>query len=363
MTTQAISTGTGSVNNISNSYQQRETDEDPLGMDAFLTMLVAQLQNQDPMNPMEGTEFSSQLAQFSQLEQAMNTNTNLEALIEKMGENSESNLQDYIGKEVVAAVDSIEVDGGEAIGGYYTVDAPSDVRVTIYNSKGEAVRNIYPGQVQPGSHAIDWDGKTDDGIVSTDGTYRFEVLAHDGTGGYKAVQTTVSGKVDGILNKDGTNYLQVEGAFVKPDSVLRVWESQEETAPESPVSYIGRDVEATTGVIGLTNGETGAIPYSLERDEEVKIRIYDAAGAAVKEISLGVQEKGDNTFTWDGKDSEEITAPNGVYSYQVLTKGAYADTRVTGEVDGVVYVGGTPYLQVGDSLVNPAAIVKVAKHI
>ena len=122
MTTQSVSAGNSAVNNISNSYQQRVTDEDPLGMDAFLTMLVAQLQNQDPLNPMEGTEFSTQLAQFSQLEQAMNTNDNLEKLIETMSEESETNLQDYLGKEVVAAVDSIEVDGGEPVGGYYTVE-------------------------------------------------------------------------------------------------------------------------------------------------------------------------------------------------------------------------------------------------
>ncbi len=78
------STGSGSIDKLASSYVQRETDEDPLGMDAFLTMLVAQMQNQDPLSPMEGTEFSTQLAQFSQLEQAMNTNTNLEKLIESL---------------------------------------------------------------------------------------------------------------------------------------------------------------------------------------------------------------------------------------------------------------------------------------
>ncbi len=357
-------TGSSAINNLSSSYVKKETDEDPLGMDSFLTMLVAQMQNQDPLNPAEGTEFSTQLAQFSQLEQAMNTNTNLEKLIESMSSDSETNLEGFLGKEVLASVNAIEVDGGEAVGGYYTLENLGDVRVNIYDKGGKKIRTLYPGQKDVGSHAVSWDGMDSDGKKVEDGTYNYEVVVNDGTG-FQSVQTTVNGKVDGIIYKDGTAYLQVGGAFVRPDSVIKVWEP-EVTAPEeqplplNPVSYIGNSVEAVTGVMGVTDGEAPEMPFNLAEDDEVRVQIYDASGNVVRTLDLGTVEAGEHTIDWDGKDESGDDVANGVYGYQVLTKGAFADTKVTGEVDGVVYVGGKPFLQVGDKLINPSDIVKVS---
>jgi len=78
------STNNSALENISSSYQSNEKNktekEDALGRDTFLTMLVAQLQNQDPLNPMDGTDFSAQLAQFSQLEQLINLNESMETV-------------------------------------------------------------------------------------------------------------------------------------------------------------------------------------------------------------------------------------------------------------------------------------------
>ena len=95
-----ISTGNSSLDQITSSYQSYEKDktekEDTLGMDAFLTMLVAQLQNQDPLNPMEGSDFSAQLAQFSQLEQLINLNGTMESLGTSFGQNSEGDVLGYI---------------------------------------------------------------------------------------------------------------------------------------------------------------------------------------------------------------------------------------------------------------------------
>jgi flagellar basal-body rod modification protein FlgD len=359
-------TGSDALTNLSNSYVKKETDEDPLGMDAFLTMLVAQMQNQDPLNPAEGTEFSTQLAQFSQLEQAMNTNTNLENLIETMSSGSETNLEGHLGKEVLASVNAIEVDGGEAVGGYYTMEEHGDVRVNIYDKSGRRIRTLYPGQKDPGSHAVSWDGLDSNGNKVEDGTYNYEVLANSGTG-FQSVQTTVNGKVDGIIYKDGTAYLQVGGAFVRPDSVIKVWEpetvapdDETQSLPLNPVSYIGNSVEAVTGVMGVTDGEAPEMPFDLAEEDEVRVQIYDASGNIVRTLDLGTVEAGEQTIDWDGKDESGNDVANGVYGYQVLTKGAFADTKVTGEVDGVVYVGGKPFLQVGDKLINPSDIVKVS---
>ncbi len=109
-----ISTGNSSLDQIANSYKssdsQKADKEDALGRDTFLTMMVAQLQNQDPLNPMEGSDFSAQLAQFSQLEQLINLNVSMENLSTSFGEESEGDIISYIGKQVTGNVDIMNVD-------------------------------------------------------------------------------------------------------------------------------------------------------------------------------------------------------------------------------------------------------------
>ncbi len=95
-----------SLDNIVSGYQsttaEKSEKDDALGMDAFLTMLVAQLQSQDPLNPMEGSDFSAQLAQFSQLEQLMGLNDSMEALTTSFASDSEKDLVDYVNPFIYA---------------------------------------------------------------------------------------------------------------------------------------------------------------------------------------------------------------------------------------------------------------------
>jgi hypothetical protein len=102
------STGNTSLDTITSAYQSNqnektETAED-LGKEDFLTMLVAQLQNQDPLSPMEGTDFSAQLAQFSSLEQLMNLNDSMDSLASSFSNDSEGDMLGYMGKQVTGTV-------------------------------------------------------------------------------------------------------------------------------------------------------------------------------------------------------------------------------------------------------------------
>jgi flagellar basal-body rod modification protein FlgD len=114
-----------SLEKITSSYQSNEKEkaekEDALGQDAFLTMLVAQLQNQDPLNPMDGTDFSAQLAQFSQLEQLISLNDSMADLAKAYDTNSEGDVVGYIGKQVTGNVDVMNVDEGTVSGGFYSL--------------------------------------------------------------------------------------------------------------------------------------------------------------------------------------------------------------------------------------------------
>lgn len=200
--------------------------EDSLGKDAFLTMMVAQLKNQDPLSPLEGTDFTAQLAQFSSLEQQITMNSNLTSILSALNASSEdSNIFDYIGKDVSSNGNPVTVDNGEVVaGGLFELEEPATISVTVYNSEGQAVRQMSSGKelVEDGVYNIAWDGRDDLGYKVLDGEYAYKVMARNDEGEYTDVSTTTSGLVSGITSYYGKNYLMVDGRRVDPSSVEAV---------------------------------------------------------------------------------------------------------------------------------------------
>lgn len=356
--------GNAALAKLAGNYKAKEEEEtDPLGRDAFLTMLVAQLQHQDPLNPMDGTDFTAQLAQFSQLEAQFNTNEKLDQMVSSMEEGSSKDLEAYMGKEILAEVDAIEVSGGKAIGGFYTLEEPATINVNIYDNKGQKIRSMVVGYKKEGSYAVEWDGKDAANEKVGDGSYKYEVIAITDKGLSK-VQTTVQGAVDGILYSNGKPYLQVNNTFVNPDSLLKIWEPADPGPVISPVDYIGHEVTADSAAIDFNKSFQSKRPgYKLDRNNEVKVEIYDAAGNLVKEVSEGMKSGGTfHEISWNGTDAKGKAVPPGVYHYRVLTKGAFADTSVTGEVSGLIYKNGKPYLNVDGNLVPSGSIRSVQQQ-
>ena len=144
------STGNTSLDALTNSYNSTDKakaeKEDALGTDAFLKMLVAQLQNQDPLNPMDGTDFSAQLAQFSQLEQLMNLNTSMDDLAKSFTTDSDKDLVSYIGKQVTGEIESMEVKNGEVSGGFFSLSGNAEIMVSITDASGNTVKNMSLGR-------------------------------------------------------------------------------------------------------------------------------------------------------------------------------------------------------------------------
>lgn len=197
--------------------------EDPLGRDAFMTMLVAQLQHQDPLNPMDGTAFTAQLAQFSSLEQQFNMNDNLKEILASLNNDSESNLLDYIGKQVLSQDNTIKISQGAVSGGHFTLEAPARISVAIYDASGQEIMRSFLGHLEAGTHAIGWNGFDNAGNRSEDGTYSYVVAASDDSGASVPVQTTLSGMVSGVgYGQDGP-YLLVEDNRVDPATVVKAW--------------------------------------------------------------------------------------------------------------------------------------------
>ncbi|MDJ0607965.1 MAG: flagellar hook assembly protein FlgD [Kiloniellales bacterium] len=189
--------------------------------DNFLTLLTTQLQNQDPLEPLDTNQFTDQLVQFANVEQAINTNTKLDQLIAAQGGNQLTGALDYIGKTVTVEGTGLDlVDGGATLA-YDLSGAASAVTVLVLDSLGQPVASL-KGPSGTGPQEIVWDGKDDQGNQLPDGSYSFSVQALDGQGDPVALTQGSVGKVSGIELVNGEVILSVGSLQVSLSQILSV---------------------------------------------------------------------------------------------------------------------------------------------
>ena len=169
-----------------------------MGQDQFLTLLLAQLKYQDPLNPMEGTEFSAQLAQFSSLEQLVNMNDKLESLEAVQQGSNRLQALNLIGTEVEASGNILSLKDGEMAKGIFSVEDWANCVVNIFDQDGKLIRQLDLGGVNPGEQEFLWDGKDSGGGQMIEGAYPFEIVAVNAEGQTLSVETRIQGKVDSI---------------------------------------------------------------------------------------------------------------------------------------------------------------------
>jgi flagellar basal-body rod modification protein FlgD len=191
--------------------------------DMFLNLLVKQLKYQDPLNPVENTEFASQLAQFSSLEAL----TNMKSSIDLMStvQNSMNSMQaiSFIGKKVNASGNTINYASGSKTDMSYILGSnASDVVIKINNSSGTTVRTVDLKNVQKGSNFYTWDGKADDGSTLGSGTYTFQISATDYSGNLVTTTAGTYGTVTGVRYDSGNLYLEVGDKEVSLSDVKNI---------------------------------------------------------------------------------------------------------------------------------------------
>ena len=186
-----------------------------LGKDAFLKLLITQMQNQDPLNPLEGIEFTSQLAQFTSLEQLNNIYDGISLVNTAL--NAQNNFQaiGLVGKEVKVLGDSFGVSDGQCSSSIFSIDeAASSVRVNIYNDSGVLVRSLDMGSYAEGEHTVTWDGLDSSGQKVEDGEYEYEILATGPDDETIEVSSLIQGTVTGISFAENQVTLLVNGLEV-----------------------------------------------------------------------------------------------------------------------------------------------------
>ncbi len=351
------STTNSSLDSISSGYvsstAQSSEAEETLGREEFLVLLVAQLENQDPLAPQEGTDFTAQLAEYSQLEQLMNLNDSIEGMSTALAGDNQGDGTDYIGKEVTGYIDSMDVSEGSVTSGFYNLNAAADVIVDVYDSNGDKVNRLYQGQKESGGQLIAWDGADANGDSVGDGTYTYTVMADYGQG-YEQVTTSVSGTVDGVTYNNGTPYLVVQGVLVSLDDITSVTEINSETETESILDYLGQGVKSESPIVLLEDGAVSGedLGFDLESVESVTVKVYDAYDELVNTINVDAEdlEEGTNFVHWNGLSSSGSQMSDGLYYYTVQTEsGESASTDVAEDVSAIRSVNNTQYLVLGES--------------
>lgn len=216
------------VNEVSSTTSSANVsaNKSVLGKDDFLKLMIAQLKNQDPLNPMDGTEYAAQLAQFSSLEQLTNLNTYLKQSIDSnyMLTQSINNtlLANLIGKEVKVSGNELKVDGQENITlGYDLTDGVKSAKVNIYNEYGTLVKSIEASN-KKGSNKLLWDLTDNNSEKVASGKYTFEVMAYDFNDQKVNVTSYKIGLIDGIKYTENGTMLIINGVEYSAGDILEI---------------------------------------------------------------------------------------------------------------------------------------------
>jgi len=207
---------------------QQKTGESKMGKNQFLQLLVAQMKNQDPINPLDGTEFASQLAQFNSVEQLINLNKGMSSLAssQQMMSNNLSNTMaaSLAGKSVRAYTDQIHYKAGEDTPIHFKLGATATkVTIKIKDSSGNTVMEKTLKNQLDGDHTWNWDGKSSQHSTVPEGNYQVEIAAQSGDSNVKSIPY-----VEGTAQKvryDGNGVsLVVNGVVVSLGDVAEVSE-------------------------------------------------------------------------------------------------------------------------------------------
>jgi flagellar basal-body rod modification protein FlgD len=204
---------------------------DAMNQADFLQMLTAQLRAQDPMNPMDGQDFASQLAQFSSLQelqkQTKTADESLQTDLLLAQTFSNTMAATLIGKTVRADTDLVTVGKtGDQSMAYTLEGAAVDIKVEVRDSDGALVRTLSVGSAQAaGEHQISWDCKSDNGTRVPEGDYTFKVIAKDTAGADVVANPFVEGRVSELRYVEGAPMLIVNGITVQLGMVTVIRDS------------------------------------------------------------------------------------------------------------------------------------------
>jgi flagellar basal-body rod modification protein FlgD len=185
----------------------------------FLTLLTTQLQNQNPLDPLDTNQFTQQLVQFAGVEQQLKSNDQLKSLIDIEKSAQATQALVYVGNTV--AVDGSTAQFDKSATWNFTSEKDTTATITITSSTGQtAFTGTYP--LKQGNSSFVWDGKGSDGVQWPAGTYTMSATGKDSSGNSVAISTEVQGIVDSVDLSASPPLLSIGGQSYTTDKIKRV---------------------------------------------------------------------------------------------------------------------------------------------
>jgi flagellar basal-body rod modification protein FlgD len=212
--TAPVSTPTPTIPTATQGQSDRTRLSD--NYDTFLVLLTAQLQNQDPLAPMDSTQFTQQLVQFSQVEQQIRTNEELEGLAGQYQAAAAGAALSSLGKDAIIEAHETYLANGQANWAYSLPEGASSMTVSVKDRSGRTVYETTTAPRSAGEHLVTWDGQKSDGTTATDGVYTIEIAAQNDAGAEITPSVNVrerimgvdfSGATPGVITPSGTRAL------------------------------------------------------------------------------------------------------------------------------------------------------------
>lgn len=218
----------GGINSTSNALEGTQSADDQAQLEEdlnqFLTLLVTQLENQDPLDPMDSTEFTSQLVQFASVEQQIKQNTNLEQLVGLQQNNQISSMVNFIDKIVEIEGQSFPLEDSQA---EFTYTLPANAKSASIIIRDENGITVFEQEAETsaGQHTFTWDGSNRNGQTASDGSYNAVVTGLNAQNEVLTIAQTAFGRVTGVGIDNGVTSLFMGDLEVPQTGVISVKES------------------------------------------------------------------------------------------------------------------------------------------
>ncbi len=353
-----------------------------LGKEDFLMLLVTQLKFQDPLNPMENTEFIAQLAQFSALE----SSNNVEKAVNKLDESFQNTVaaQQYsaqalnnaaaislIGKEVRLRQTDIHWLGktGETETIHIHLGNNNSAAVQILNSKGEVIRTLEANNKdRENSATVVWDGTTDMGKTAEPGTYTIHIVGEEEK---PELYAFVEDVVDGVRFSPQGALVKISGKELAIGYVLDVssGSTNGQTAggisPLTAMTLLGKKVRIRQDSVQYNQAPMEHITaYIAAGDRKyVQVSLIDKNGSVVYTVSVPADEDGVARFDWNGIKNDGTYLEKG--TYRIAIAGENSDPSLyafkEGVVDGINNLNGDIRLRIGNMSVGLSSIIDIGQ--
>lgn len=325
----------------------------------FLILLTTQLQNQDPLSPMDTTEFTNQLVAFAGVEQQINTNQKLDSLVSLGLGQALGSAQSYVGRQISYISSEFNHTGTPSKIKYSLGAEAVTSKLSIYDEGGKVVYSVEAGK-SAGVHDLVWDGTLNSGGKAEPGTYEVKVDALDINGEPVQATSVVSGLVRGTEAQNGQIYLLVGDRAVALSNVLNTGEpgmgNNNSDGLTMALNYVGLDVTYNDNEVAYSGSGNVNVNYTLKNTAaQSQVIVKDSTGTIVYSANAS-KAKGSHTLAWNGRFNDGTQAPAGEYTITIDAIDASdnrIDTQVVGagRVTGVETDNGDIYLVVnGESI-------------